>query len=111
MNTAITIETILKVVAAFVAMVGGGTAVYKVVKFVNDWHDKIQKYDSYEGKIEETHADTEAKLQQIIAEQYILTKSMLAVLEGLKQQGCNGPVTKAKEELERYLVQVAHDGV
>ena len=111
MNTAITVESILWCLAALVSLVAGCTAIYKIVKFFNDWHDKIQKYDSYESKIENTHADTEAKFQQIITEQYILTKSMLAVLEGLIEQGCNGPVTKAKNELEKYLNQQAHGGV
>ena len=76
--------------------------------------DKI--YDRYDGKLVElekkidaTHADTEAKLQEIAAMITVLTRGQLAALDGLKQQGCNGQVTKAKEELDNFLMTRAVD--
>jgi hypothetical protein len=35
----------------------------------------------------------------------IILSSLLACLDGLHQQGANGPVTKAKEDLEKYIVE------
>lgn len=133
MDTAITLNLLLGIFGIVVAVVAFFTAVKKVIDFINQEHDKMQKYDSYQkqiddahdyaqkelqkikkemnDKVEQTHADTEAKMQQLIAEQYILTESMLAVLEGLKQLNCNGPVSEAKIKLEKHLNTMAHDGI
>ena len=48
-------------------------------------------------------------LQQIRTEQCELTGAMLAVLEGLIQLNCNGPVTEAHNKLTQYLNDQAHD--
>ena len=42
-------------------------------------------------------------------EQCILTYGVLACLKGLKEQGCNGPVTEAINKIEKYLNQHAHE--
>jgi hypothetical protein len=38
-------------------------------------------------------------------ENIVLIKATLAICEGLIQQGCNGPVTKCKYELQEYLIK------
>ncbi len=50
--------------------------------------------------------DTDIKA--IKDEQSILTKGVLACLKGLKEQGCNGPVTEAIEDIENYINKQAH---
>ena len=50
--------------------------------------------------------DSDIKL--IKEEQGILTKGVLACLKGLKEQGCNGPVTQAIEEIEEHMNKNAH---
>lgn len=35
----------------------------------------------------------------------LLVKSAFATLDGLKQQGCNGAVTKARDELSKYVIE------
>ena len=35
----------------------------------------------------------------------LIAKAQFAALDGLKQQGCNGEVTKAREELRKYLIE------
>lgn len=86
----------------------------EISRNVQEERDKI--YDRYdnklmelEQKIDTTHADTEAKLQEIVAVLTVLTRGQLAALDGLKQQGCNGQVTKAKEELDNFLMNKAVD--
>lgn len=50
----------------------------------------------------------DAKLDSIMAEQQHIAKGTLAALKGLKEQGCNGPVTEALNELEEHIFQQAH---
>ena len=72
----------------------------------DDFNERI---DVINSKIDENHCDTESKIQELNARMLILTKSVSAVLDGLKQQGCNGQVTKAKEELDAFLMERAYD--
>lgn len=44
----------------------------------------------------------------IKSEQSILTKGVLACLKGLKEQGCDGPVTSAISEIEDHINKQAH---
>ena len=41
-------------------------------------------------------------------EQQLLTYGVLACLKGLKEQGCNGPVTEAINKIEAHLLEQAH---
>ena len=45
----------------------------------------------------------DADIKAIKEEQSILTKGVLACLKGLKEQGCNGPVTEAIETIEDHI--------
>lgn len=42
-------------------------------------------------------------------EQCLLTYGVLACLKGLKEQGCNGPVTEAIEKIEKHINKAAHE--
>lgn len=50
-------------------------------------------------------------LAAIRREQTLICYGVLACLKGLKEQGCNGPVTDALDKLEKHLNQAAHDEV
>ena len=41
-------------------------------------------------------------------EQQLLTYGVLACLKGLKEQGCDGPVTEAIGKIEKHLNEEAH---
>ena len=43
------------------------------------------------------------------AEQSLLTYGVLACLKGLREQGCNGPVTEAIRLIETHLNEKAHE--
>ena len=47
-------------------------------------------------------------IKSIQEEQALLTHGILACLKGLKEQGCDGPVTDAIEEFEKHLNKKAH---
>ena len=52
------------------------------------------------------HQDEDIKSLKV--EQTLLTYGVLACLKGLKEQGCNGPVTAAIEKIEKHLNEEAH---
>ncbi len=47
-------------------------------------------------------------IRSIKDEQKILTTGVLACLKGLKEQGCDGPVTEAIASIEDHLNKEAH---
>ena len=50
----------------------------------------------------------QAEILAIKREQSVMCYGILACLKGLKEQGCNGPVTEALHTLEKHLNQSAH---
>lgn len=48
------------------------------------------------------------ELAAIREEQTVICFGVLACLKGLKEQGCNGPVTEALSRLEKHLNRAAH---
>lgn len=49
------------------------------------------------------------EIENMKAEQCLLTYGILACLKGLKEQGCNGPVTEAIKKIEKHINKQAHD--
>ena len=49
------------------------------------------------------------KIQEIQQEETVICYVLLAVLDGLKQLGVNGEVTKAHDYLSKYINQKAHN--
>lgn len=124
-------DLIIKSLAVLIVAWKAYEEVKRMVKAVNDRHDKEKKWDQYEqnlkeerdkiykkydttlteleNKIDENHCDTEAKIQELRAEMLMMTKCMSAVLDGLKQLNCNGSVTEMKKNLDEFLMQKAYD--
>ena len=50
------------------------------------------------------------EIAAIRKEQTLICYGIMACLKGLKEQGCNGPVTEALQKLEKHLNQAAHSG-
>ena len=83
-----TLKTIAEIVALAVLFYGYFS---KVTRFV----DRQKEQDK--------------ELKSIKSEQAILTYGVLACLKGLREQGCDGPVTEAISKIETYLNQAAHE--
>lgn len=49
------------------------------------------------------------EIKRVKSEQCLLTYGILACLKGLKEQGCNGPVTEAIDKIEKHINKQAHD--
>lgn len=84
-------QTIVSAASVLVAIV---TIVGAFLK-IHNWYLKVQKQED--------------DIENIKGEQEILTYGVLACLKGLKEQGCNGPVTEAIKKIEQHLNEKAHD--
>lgn len=50
-------------------------------------------------------------IAEMQSEQTLICYGVLACLKGLKEQGCNGPVTDALTRMEKHLNKAAHETV
>lgn len=98
------------VVSALAAII---TLLVKLVR----WIDHQKEQDDDRAQLKAKHdKDMEAIRKELAAynhsikeEQTLLTYGILACLKGLKEQGCNGPVTEAINKIEKHLNQKAHE--
>ena len=81
------ITTLAATITALGVIFGAIFAIYK-------WYLKQEKQDK--------------DIRDIKEEQTLLTQGVLACLKGLKEQGCDGPVTIAIKQIETHLNQQAH---
>lgn len=90
MGITLTWQTIITAAAVL------GAAVALVTYFVKliHWVDKQKKQD--------------ADIAAVKGEQTLIIYGLLACLKGLKEQGCNGPVTEAIGKIEKHLNKEAH---
>lgn len=61
----------------------------------------------YRWYLKQNQQDKE--IEKMKSEQCLLTYGILACLKGLKEQGCNGPVTEAIDKIEKHINKQAHD--
>ena len=87
----ITTQTII----TFAALIA---AIAAILKYYNKVYDLIKHQQAQDKAI-----------AAIKAEQTIIVYGVLACLKGLKEQGCDGPVTDAVDKLEKHLNLAAHD--
>ncbi len=83
----INITTVAATITALGVIFGAVFAIYK-------WFLKQEKQDR--------------DIKSIKEEQTVLVHGVLACLMGLKEQGCNGPVTEAIEQIENHINKQAH---
>ena len=87
------------------AVVGAlATLITILVKFVR-WVDRQKKQDDDLKDLRAKHDEDIGAIQEELT---LLNYGILACLKGLKEQGCNGPVTKAIEKIEKHMNQKAH---
>jgi hypothetical protein len=75
------------------------TAAVTIMGRYNKLYDFIKRQEEQDEQIK--------KMQE---EQALLTEGILACLKGLKEQGCNGPVSEAIQKIETHLNEKAHGG-
>lgn len=87
------------------AFVGAVIALVTYFSKVVRWVDKQNEQDKEIQNLKKHHEDDIASIKE---EQTLLVYGILACLQGLREQGCNGPVTEAIGKYEKYLNQKAH---
>lgn len=92
------IITIASVLGALTAI---GAVAYKIIK----WFQAQQKQTA---DIEDLKKQEKEDIKAMEDELCLLTYAVLACLKGLKEQGCNGPVTEAIGKIEKHINQKAH---
>lgn len=93
MEVEITWQTIITAAAVVAAVLALVAYFAKAVR----WVDRQKKQDKAIASIRD--------------EQILLTEGILACLKGLKEQGCNGPVTLAISKIESHLNEQAHQNL
>lgn len=94
-----TLITAAGVIGAVVALVAYFA---KIVR----WVDKQKKQDDDIKTLRDTHM---GDMEHMKEEQTLIVYGLLACLKGLKEQGCNGPVTEAIAKIEKHLNKRAHE--
>lgn len=91
MDEAIVLKDMLLILAE---ILGAGAVVFGAVFAVHKWVLKQNAQD--------------IEIKELKEEQTVICYGVLAALKGLKEQGCNGPVTSAINEMEKHLNKKAH---
>lgn len=96
----ITLGQISALVLFLGSFIGGLIVLYNYIKKWLKSTIKSELDDIY-IRIEVLELDSKRNKE----ENLILLKGQLACLKGLKEQGCNGPVTQSISEIENYLLE------
>ena len=84
----------MEIITAVAGVITALGVIFGVIFAIYKWYLKQEKQDK--------------DIQAIKEEQTILTQGVLACLKGLKERGCDGPVTLAIKQIENHLNKQAH---
>ena len=101
MQITLTWQTIITAAAFIAAVIAIATNFSKIVR----WVDRQKKQDEDIKALKKHHEEDMANTNE---EMTLLVYGILACLKGLKEQGCNGPVTDAINRFEKHLNHKAH---
>ena len=102
MNITINAQTIITAGAVVSTLV-------MLVKLLANAHKSHLEQLEQQRKQEVKQKQFEEEIQEVKREQCLLVYGVLACLKGLKEQGCNGPVSEAILKIEKHINQSAHD--
>lgn len=101
MQITVTWQTVITA-AAFIS------ALAAILKTYNRGYDFVKRQQEQDKELKSIREETNKKISSIQEEQTLLTYGILACLKGLKEQGCNGPVTEAVDKIEKHINKKAH---
>ena len=109
----ITVGQIVAGIAIITAIIVFGERLYNIYK--TQLLDKFKQQDEKNEKQDNEISQLILRVEKIEkeneatkVESKLLLKSIQACLEGLKEQGCDGSVTTAIQEIDKYLLEVSH---
>ena len=91
-----------------VTAAGALGALAVIVGYAGKFFGWFQKQNSQDDKISALRKHHDEDNRAINDELQLLTYGILACLKGLKEQGCNGPVTEAINKIDKHLNERAH---
>jgi len=100
----ITAQTVITAAALLAAVIG-------IFKYYNKIYDLVKHQQEQDETMKAIKSGQEKDIKAIKTEQTLVVYGLLACLKGLKEQGCDGPVTDAIDKLEKHLNQAAHDQI
>ena len=103
----VTIGQIVGAISSIMVILGFIKLIYDFVK-----KSTLEKINKNSEDIKELKNDVEVIKTEIRdgkEERLVLVNGVLACLKGLKEQGCNGPVTEGIKQIETYLMKKSHD--
>lgn len=102
----ITIGQITNAITLIMVIVGAFATIYKFVR--DAFFDKLKCLEGRLVKLEEETERQGNDIKDSKEERLLLMQGLLACLKGLKEQGCNGPVTQGIIDIEEYITQKSH---
>ena len=84
------------------------TAIITIFKQYNRGYDMVKHQAEQDKAIDELRQQIKTDRAESNEELQLLTYGVLACLKGLKEQGCNGPVSEAIMKFEKHLNDKAH---
>lgn len=96
-----TIITVAAVLSAIAAIVG----------YYNKGFNWIKQQERQRAELDELRAKEAKDIAEIKAEQTMIVYALSACLDGLAQLGANHSVPVAKDKLDKYINQKAHDQI
>ena len=107
-----TVDFIIKVAAVVTALGAIGAFAWKIINWFLSQHKQTTDIEDlkelHTKDMEELRQNETEELQAVKDELCVISFALLAALDGLKQLGANGNVTKAHNELEKHLNKQAH---
>lgn len=103
----VTIGQVVIAIGSLSTLAGFFYAIYNFIK--KTVLDKISDNTYRIEKLEKETVNLEREVANSKEERLILLKAQLACLKGLKEQGCDGPVTQAIGDIENYLIKKTHN--
>ena len=85
------------------------SALAVIIGFLLKWYKRILKQDEQGVRIDELTEHHNEDVSQLKKENYIICYALSACLDGLMQLNCNHSVPEAKQKLDEYLNQQAHE--
>lgn len=102
----ITLDMVAKIVSVASVLAGLTAAIVTEIKRRAKEQEKLA---ALEKRMDSEDQDTAAVRRSCHEEQTLIIYGLLACLKGLKEQGCNGPVTEAINKIEKHINQKAHE--
>lgn len=103
----ITIGQIIGGISSIMVVLGFIKLIYDFVK--KSTLDKINKNEQDIKVLKNDVEVIKTEIKDGKEERLVLVNGVLACLKGLKEQGCNGPVTEGINQIETYLMKKSHD--